>query len=892
MKTLKLCVLIMSILTLPVCRAAEESNIGAMDLRKPPLSSSLKEGVTIDNTAVTLNNPAGHWKGHWNAGQIKLPGNGRILLKAEVKNAAPAFTLQLYGGKVLPAPDKEHFENGVYEATWGLQNIGGQVLSAVWLNFAGKGPGAAVRIKELSVWRRHEKNALNADEILKVPPRHKAELKPHNGAMTLFVDDKPISGQMWSHICYHNVSDKYLNDVLNGLNYPLAAIPFAVGENRLTRLYPSSWLAEDEYDWSYIDTQAARVLKVRPDAKIILMLALDGAKWWTDEHPQEANPEVDNEKSPRYAGPKGIPDYLSSAWQEQQRKILRQLVAHVQSSNWGKSVIGYELFNGSSMDCNFMVPHTNRRVRDDFRNFLREKYRTDEALRKAWRDRQVTLDTAMPWTDGTPAGLILEPAKNQRFLDTRELIASQFRQVFSNVAAVIKEATRGRALVGARTGDFMGNYGWNEKWYKLGEDSGWLPPLLEDPNFDYFDVQEPYPGRQLGDGAGVPVIPSRGLLEYKKTIFIQNDVRTHLSSPNIGYGRTPDLPRTIQLQRRVFVNALTYNMIPYLWQMDYRYDQPELLAEYRRQEDILREAFARDRSSAAEVAIVLDPRMRLYLGSDNRQTDPSRYFSLFDFTKHVWQRGGAPFDMIFLDQIDKLPPYRVYIFYHTWHFSAVQQQMIQDRVFKDGRTAIFLWADGIIQEDGAFSAGMLARLTGLKLSLSPTADDWKMAATPQMAQLTGIPEKSEIGTLKSANYDACAVAAADWKYEPSIRIGESPGTIVLARRNDGSPGAVMRRTPTHTVIYSTSGNLTPPLMRLALKTSGAFQYTDATALLMMNASYIALHTAQGGTITLNFPDEETLTDLFSGTVYPAARSHAIPVREKQTYLFSRDRIRH
>lgn len=153
---------------------------------------------------------------------------------------------------------------------------------------------------------------------------------------------------------------------------------------------------------------------------------------------------------------------------------------------------------------------------------------------------------------------------------------------------MIKEATHGRALVGARTGDFMGNYGWSDRWFVIGEDSGWLMPLLEDPNFDFFDVQEPYVGRQLGDGANDPVIPPMAVNKYGKAVFIQNDVRTYLSAEGIGYGRTPDLGTTIQKQRHVFVNALTNNTTPYLFQLDYRYNNDELLAEYKRQEEILR----------------------------------------------------------------------------------------------------------------------------------------------------------------------------------------------------------------------------------------------------------------------------------------------------------------
>ena len=99
---------------------------------------------------------------------------------------------------------------------------------------------------------------------------------------------------------------------------------------------------------------------------------------------------------------------------------------------------------------------------------------------------------------------------------------------------------------------------------------------------------------------------------------------------------------------------------------------------------------------------MFDTEMRLYLGNDKKYTAPSRYFALFDFMKHVWQRGGAPFDMIFTDQIKEFPPYRVYVFCNTWRFNEKQCQIIRENVFKNGQAAVFLWADGLIAQDGRF----------------------------------------------------------------------------------------------------------------------------------------------------------------------------------------------
>lgn len=727
-------------------------------------------------------------------------------------------------------------------------------------------------------------NALAADDILKTPPQHNAQLRQHNGAMTLFLDGKPITGQMWSCLTLTYVGNSYIHNVIKGLDYPIVAIPFAVGENIRNRLFDTTWTGEDEYDWTYIDKHARRVLNVRADVKLVLMLAFDGATWWTAKYPESANTDYD--RKGRCLADKGIPDYLSPEWKRASREVLRQLIAHVQTSDWGRAVIGYELFNGPTMDCNFRVPYGNTRAINDFREYLTLHYRNDLELQNAWRMPSVTFQTALPQVDDMPEGLVLEPAFHQRFLDTRQFFVHQHQQVLSDFAAIVKEATHGRSLVGARTGNLFGNYGWNGVVARV-ENESFLRDYCSDPNLDFIDVQEPYPGRMLGHGSGVPVLPPHALYKHNKAIFIQNDVRTHLSKANAGYGRTPNLESTIQLQRRVFANSLTYGMIPYLFQLAFKYNQEELLAEYRVQEHIMRKALHNDRTSVAEVAMVLDPDMRLYFGSDTEHTKPSRYFTLCDFTKHVWQRGGAPIDMIFLDQIEELPPYRVYVFCHTWRFTAKQRQVIKDNVFTNGQTAVFLWSDGLIGQDGYFDCMQQSELMGFDVQLSREPQTWTMSATEELAQRVEIETGAEVGILKRQQYDACAPDAGEWRFTPSFDIDANRDSIILARRKDNKAGAVMRNYADYTTVYSVSGNMTVPLFKLALQTSKAFEYTGSEALLMMNRSYIAFHAYKDECIELKLPQREQLRDLFSERVFDSSTIHHMEVEKNGTYLFER-----
>jgi len=141
----------------------------------------------------------------------------------------------------------------------------------------------------------------------------------------------------------------------------------------------------------------------------------------------------------------------------------------------------------------------------------------------------------------------------------------------------------------------------------------------------------------------------------------------------------------------------------------------------------------------------------------------------------------------------------------------------------------------------------------------------------------GIAAGTEVGTLPEANYDDSAPGAANWEYAPSFRIKSGEGIVPLAHRADGSISAAMRREANHTVIYSASLNLTAPVFRLALKSAGAFQYTDSSASLMMNRSYLAFHADRDETIKLQLPTAQRLVNLFADEVHPQETVFEIPV---------------
>ena len=873
-----------------------------------------KSSVTRDATGalVKVEEP-GIWRGYWGVGSLgqwegyqPIFGGERLHLTYSVSadaNAHVVFSVQYLGGETfeINAPGDIQADGKMHELGYTLpESANGKKITAVWMRIENGATGTTqVRVGQFAWDRRRIDNRLDADRILATPPLHDTRVAPINGVMTFTIDGKPVTGLGWASILNVTTGDEEMKQVVGDTDFKLSRLVFALGESVHTHLYPPSWLGPNQYDFSYLDGQMARLLKANPNTKILLYVALDGAKWWTWMHPEAAA------IAPMQAI--GVPDYLSPEWRRDSREAIRQMVAHVQSSSYAGAVVGYELFNGQTMDTTYWVEKFTPRATARYRAFLRERYKTDKALQDAWRDPKASFATARipldeksgaemvaasEWTAPQVTSrfpLLREPALNRKLDDEIKFSYTQYHQVTLNFARDLKEATQRRAVVGSRTGDFMGNawWAWPDPLTLLRSN---VSDLLLSPDFDFFEVQESYFGRGIADyGSGVPILPPKGLMAHNKLIVIENDVRTFLTNdPKEGFGRTPDLPTTIQMQRRVFVNSLVLGMSEYLWQMSYHFNDPAMIADYRKMEGIGEKAVHTDRSSGAQVAFVYDKNYLNFFSYDPLKTGPSRGVSLFDWPKFSWARAGVPFDQIFLDQLPQAKKYKVYIFVHTVGLTDAQRAMIKSVVRRDGRVAIFLWADGLIDGQRIDTAKM-SDLTGMKIALSEKPANWKISATPWFQKQARVLATEPLGTLPIN--EEFAPNAPDIVYSPSFSVDDA-ATQALGVYDAGNPlagktGIALRKTPQWSSIYSASPNLRPQMLRYAAQLAGVFSYTDSDDASYINNSFIGFNARQTHDIHVKLPHPSALYEVFRDQELPLASAFSLPVTRGETYLFFR-----
>lgn len=768
------------------------------------------------------------------------------------------------------------------------EKFSGKKLAFLTVEFKNQdGKWGEMDLFTLSVARRKVNNRIDADQILKMPPRHNVRVEQHHGKPVIMIDNEPITGMGFANQSTCQASDEYWDNMLNKINCrtPLGRLVIPTTEDIYLLATPHIWIGPDHFDFSYLDTEMNRLSKLSPESKFILYIQLEGVKWWNYLHPRSAG--VDFKR--------GVPDYMSPEWKKDMRDMIRQCIAHIQTQPYAEAIIGYEIWGGPSLDNNVEINDATPQALERFRTFLKNKYQTVSALRSAWKDSKVGFDNAAPqplisgkYPYRRDAMTLLVDPSRRAYLDNYEFRSNTYQQMIIDACEAIKEATHNRALTGARTGNFIGGQwcsfdrGFPDTNYEPGIDL-----LLKSPYFDLFELQEPYPGRALGydGGIGTPNIPADGAAMHNKLIIVQNDYPW-------GYNLNLGIDEQRKHTRRVYSHAIMSGLYPYEWCVGpshYRLDKPGVLEEYRQIVPVFEKALQVDRSSVAETAFVCDLNYKKYLGYDSLFKGPARTVSLFDVSRYTWSRAGLPFDFLFIDQIEQARPYKLYVFFHTYELSDKNRKLIEDMVRNKGCVAIFIWADFLLDGKSADPVAM-SNLIGMNIDLLPQEKSWKLKASRWFERQEKTSELYPIGDVRRFQHQGWQPSQAvpsNNTYSPSFVVKDPAANPIAYYEGTKDVAAAVKKVGKGWCIYSAAATLSPSVLRYAGKLAGCFEYTGTEDAFLANKSLIFIHSGDTHAVKLKLPEKQSLYEVYSGKELSEATEFELNVEKGQTYLFFR-----
>ena len=430
------------------------------------------------------------------------------------------------------------------------------------------------------------------------------------------------------------------------------------------------WIDDGEYDFKAFDLLARALVAAAPDGFVFPRIKIDPPPKWAAAHPEEMASPLEARLS-------------SARWRDLYRRMLSDMVAHVERSDYADRVVGYHV---GALHCG-------------------------EWLEWSSWPRAIPPDLDHPHMLRDPLPPSEKTASRRAQLDAA---ASAVADVCIDAAAHVKKCTGGRKLVGA----FFG-YPWlsHEKMVRVVE-SGHVDFFAAPPH--YHDTREP------GRSGRSQAYYQASYRLHGRVYYEESDFRTFLSLP-LGNGvtsvRRHPLGEAVGIVRRSIGKCLAggWENWWFLLGGNDTFSAPELMESIRIGASEERDTMFTAQWTPAEVAV--------FTSADEYATSEGTHAREFGrqcrmlLHQDVLPATGVPFDSYELSDIadPRLPDYKVYVFPNAFTLGEEMRAKIKGRVRRAGKTAIWVYAPGYFR-NGRGDKANVEELTGIELERRPLGE--------------------------------------------------------------------------------------------------------------------------------------------------------------------------
>lgn len=705
------------------------------------------------------------------------------------------------------------------------------------------------------------------------PNSMKSMVKPSNGQTGLFINGTEQYPVLFYPILLRD--NRYLFDTALPAIRDFAAAGidlFGTGG-----IAPIFWLGKDKYDFAQIDNIIRQELAANPQGKLQVQFYLRPHGWFFSEHNEELERYYSGMNSQGEPKP-----YFTSAplgskiWIECSSKLVYDVVKYIEKQDYADRIFGYHIAAGDAGEWYWAasftggIPGYSKATRKSFQLWLRNKYKSDDELQKAWNNRKITIASAEVPTPEfrmtTEKFIFRDPVQARQALDYREyMIDITYENILQSCKA-LKEASDFKKTLTIYAG-YPLLYAGKQATMHLGGLQH-LSKVFRSQYVDGIATPLDYNKRRGGDpGANINAFNGSAIL-HNKLLWHENDLRTHLH-PEPVFGRTGDLQESLTVIKRGFGQSLVLGAGFWWYALDNNsmFHQENMMQTIARIGKLALQSIGQDRSSVAEVALIFDERSTLYTSV------PKDNF----VEHHTWGaylnafRMGAPFDMYLLDDLDnsKMPDYKLYIMMNTYYTDNKTREMIKNKLRRKNAVIVWCYAPGWITPDG-FDAKAMESLTGFKFKVSEEQVKLQLSVNDKNHAITRLADKME-------SYQVGPVFKVD---DPEAKILGMAG---------GMPALAVKENENCRMVY-TLMPLTVELLQGLCDYAGVDVYCRSNDIFIMNKSYIMLHTSTAGDKTIQLQGKYNVEELFSGKKMGQSTSQIIdknlPAQETRIYHIS------
>jgi beta-galactosidase len=659
------------------------------------------------------------------------------------------------------------------------------------------------------------------------------------------------------------------------------------------------WTAPDKYDFAKIDDKLDAYLKIDPKSLFLPRILLTPGPWWCKEFPDEITMRDDGTPAGMFGQP-CHPSLASEKYRELSHKAMIAFLNHVEGK-YGDHILGYQVGNGfggewltfnsfwetrpgAQPPTKFGVEDYSPPAQALFRTWLKKKYGTVQALRRAWNDPQVAFETATPPNEverySSNHGVFFDPGVSRRVPDYFTFFNEMVADVLIENARWVKENTGHRKIVGA----FYG-YLWCNFPNLSAVHSGHLAfaKVLRSPDVDFIASCYTYDNKQLGGPNNSQSLPDAAAL-HGKLYFNEVDTETHLLQRQWRWGDSLRNPTNFEETKGLLVRDYAYALTKGfgMWWTDLHggtYHDDNIISLFGRMRQIDEAALNVDRRADTDIAVIVDEASFTYTG------DGEPLWNALMTAQKQWEFAfiGAPWDGYLLTDIGnpRLRDYKFYIFLNTFQVTPEQRTAIHARLKRNGATALWIYAPGYIGEK--LSPDGMKSLTGIQLAENITAGELRVEVTafdhPYTKSLPrGLVYGTDVNVENIKRWYDHQIYLKDPR-DPSLR-RDLPGFRVSPRFFSSDPqaktlgtlagldkpGLVVKRQSGWTSVYSSAPLVPASLLRTIALAAGCHIYSDAGDVVYASRNFIGVYAPRGGSRTFRLPRRSRVIDLLEDRV--------------------------
>ena len=353
-----------------------------------------------------------------------------------------------------------------------------------------------------------------------------------------------------------------------------------------------------------------------------------------------------------------------------------------------------------------------------------------------------------------------------------------------------------------------------------------------------------YAHRQLG-GTSTFMSATESVMLHGKLWLDESDLRTYLSDPAAGYGRTTAPEDSVAVTWREFANVLTRRAAVSWYDMGGGWFSGEPMWDcYRRQVEVAQEAFAEREPFHGEVAVFVDERSYAYYRFNNLTR-----IMITDVIARM-PEVGVTWDFYLLSDLPHpdLPAYRLYVLLNAAAMDEATHHALVERARRDDATVLYVHAPGYAREDGV-DAARLEAFTGMSVDI---------VAPPGPATY-----------LVEAAHPLAEGLAAEVALGPDVELAPrpvitDPDAEIIARWTAGGVSMARKMREGVNTVYCAAVAVPPALLRNIARAAGAHVWSDTDDGIYTDGWYFALHAATDGEKTIRLPGGRRILDVITG----------------------------